>query len=64
MGKKSGSGSGMKNPGHISESVSGIRDGKIWIRDPEWKNFGSEIRDKHPGSATLVVKKYNNAKTL
>ncbi len=54
----------MKNPGHISESVSGIRDGKIWIRDPEWKNFGSEIRDKHPGSATLVVKKYNNAKTL
>jgi hypothetical protein len=28
---------------------------KIWIRDPGWKTFGSGIRDKHPGSATLVV---------
>ncbi len=26
----------------------------VWIRDPEWKKFGSGIRDKHPGSATLV----------
>jgi hypothetical protein len=42
---------------------SGIRDGKIRIRDPRWKNsdpgsemekFGSGIRDKHPGSATLI----------
>ncbi len=24
-----------------------------WIRDPGWKKFGSRIRDKHPGSATL-----------
>jgi hypothetical protein len=23
------------------------------IRDPGWKKFGSGIRDKHPGSATL-----------
>jgi len=28
---------------------------KIRIRDPGWKKFGSRIRDKHPGSATLVV---------
>jgi hypothetical protein len=37
---------------------------KIRIRDPEWKNsdptsgkknFGSCIRDKHPGSATLIL---------
>jgi hypothetical protein len=24
------------------------------IRDPGWKKFGSVIRDKHPGSATLI----------
>jgi hypothetical protein len=47
MGKKSGSGSGMNNPDHISESSETIvwvkkyfnsfmriRDGKIRIRDP------------------------------
>jgi hypothetical protein len=28
---------------------------KIWIRDPGWKTFGSGIREKHPGSATLVL---------
>ncbi len=33
---------------------SGIRDGKIWIRDPGWKKFGSGIRDKHHGFATLL----------
>jgi hypothetical protein len=32
---------------------------RIW--DPEWKEFGSgmekiRIRDKHPGSATMVAK--------
>jgi hypothetical protein len=57
----------MNNPDHISESLetiflgkffdadsgSEIRDGKIRILDPGWKKFGSEIRDKHPGSATL-----------
>jgi hypothetical protein len=31
----------------------------LWIRDPEWKKFGSwmekiRIRDEHPGSAALV----------
>jgi hypothetical protein len=31
-----------------------IRDGKIRIRDPGWKKFGSGIQDKHPGSATLI----------
>jgi hypothetical protein len=25
-----------------------------WIWDPGWKKFGSGIRDKHPGSATLL----------
>jgi hypothetical protein len=36
---------------------SGIRDGDstVRIRDPGWKKVGSGIRDKHPGSATLVV---------
>ncbi len=28
---------------------------KIRIRDPGWKKFGSRIRDKHPGSATLLL---------
>jgi hypothetical protein len=26
------------------------------IRDPIWRQFGSGIRDKHPGSATLQKK--------
>jgi hypothetical protein len=34
MDNKSGSGSGMNNPDHISESESGIRYEKIRIRDP------------------------------
>jgi hypothetical protein len=25
------------------------------IRDPGWKKFGSGIRDKHPGSTTLIL---------
>jgi hypothetical protein len=29
----------------------------VRIRDPGWKKFGSGIRDKHPGSATLVKSK-------
>jgi hypothetical protein len=55
MGQKSGSGSGMNNPDHISESLKtifcvkkpkffdadlGSEMEKIRIRDPEWK-FGS-----------------------
>jgi hypothetical protein len=64
MGKKSGS--GMNNPDHISESLetifwvktlkffdadlgSGIQD-----RGSRMEKFGSGIRDKHPGSATLL----------
>ncbi len=48
----------MNNPDHISESLEPI----FWVkilkfvdagRDPGWKKFGFEIRDKHPGSATL-----------
>jgi hypothetical protein len=26
----------------------------VQIRDPGWKKIGSGIRDKHPGSATLL----------
>jgi hypothetical protein len=51
MGKKSGSGSGMNNPGHISESLETIywvKKLKLFYADPGWKKFGSGIRDKHP----------------
>jgi hypothetical protein len=55
MDKKSGSRSGMNNPDHISESLETI----FWVKilkffeaDPGWKKI--RIRDKHPGSATLV----------
>jgi hypothetical protein len=51
MGKKSGSGSGMNDWNHISEILE-IRDRKN--SDPGSKKFGSGIRDKHPGSATLI----------
>jgi hypothetical protein len=34
-----------------------FRDPGIFlIRDPGWKKFDPGIRDKHPGSATLVSK--------
>jgi hypothetical protein len=43
MGKKAGSGSGMNNPDHISESLETI----FWVKmlkffdaDPGWKKFG------------------------
>ncbi len=64
MGKKSGSGSGMNNPEHISESLETI----FWVKilkffdaNPEWKKFGSgmekiQIRVKHP--ETLVSQLY------
>jgi hypothetical protein len=55
----------MNNPDIISESLKTI----FWVKylnslreirdlgwknsDPGWKKFGSRIRDKHPGSATL-----------
>jgi hypothetical protein len=31
---------------------------KIRIRDLGWKKVGFGIRDKHPGSATLIVGRY------
>jgi hypothetical protein len=30
----------------------------VRIRDPGWKKVGSGIRDKHPGSATLISPLY------
>jgi hypothetical protein len=56
MGKKSGSVSRRNNPDHISEirnHFSGSGMEKIQIRDPGWKKI--QIRDKHPGSATLSL---------
>ncbi len=70
MGKKSGFGSGMNNLNHISESLetnfwakilkffdagpgSGME--KILIRDPSMEKIRIRIRDKHPGSATMVI---------
>jgi hypothetical protein len=58
MGKKSGSGSGMNNPDHISESLETIFCVKIlkfFEADPGsgMEKFGSGIQDKQPGSATL-----------
>jgi hypothetical protein len=61
-GKKSGSGSGMNNPNHTSESLETIfwvkilkffGSGMETIRIRDGKKFGSGARDKHPGSATL-----------
>jgi hypothetical protein len=58
MGKKSGSGSGMNNPNHISESLESIFWVNILDADPGWngiEKFGSGIRDKYPGSTTLLT---------
>jgi hypothetical protein len=51
--RRPGSGSGMNNPDHISESLETI----FWViilkfsyADPGWKTFGSGL---NPGSATL-----------
>jgi hypothetical protein len=42
MGKKSGSGFGMNNPDHISDSLeTGIQNLKKL--DPRWKKFGSRV---------------------
>jgi hypothetical protein len=60
MGKKSGSGFGMNNPDHISESLETL----FWGADPRWKKYRSGIRDakfesgiqdKHPGAETLGI---------
>jgi hypothetical protein len=70
MGKYSGSGSRMNNPGHISESLETIfwvkilkffdaipdpRSGMERIRIRDKKKLGSGIRDKIPGSASLFL---------
>jgi hypothetical protein len=61
MCKKSRSGSGMNIPNHISESLETVflfkntGSGIFFTRDPGWKKFKSGIRDKHPGSATVVL---------
>jgi hypothetical protein len=58
MGKISGSGSGMNNPDHISESLQKffwVKILKFFNADPGWKKFESGIRDKNPGSATLLL---------
>jgi hypothetical protein len=71
MGKKSGSGSGIwvwdEQPGSYFRELKTIFCVKIlkfFDADPGWKKFGSgmekiRIRDKHPGSATLVQRKNN-----
>jgi hypothetical protein len=49
MGKKSGSGSGMNNPDHISESLKnfvGVKMLKFFIADSGWKTFGFVIVEK------------------
>jgi hypothetical protein len=52
MGKISGSGSGMNNPDHISESLEQF----FWVKILQFFDAdpGYGILDKHPGSATLV----------
>jgi hypothetical protein len=35
------------------ETIFWIKILKLFDSDPGWKKFGSGIRDKHPGSATL-----------
>jgi hypothetical protein len=42
----------------------GSRMEKIRIRDPRWEKCGSGIRDKHPGSATLLVFTLNNRSSV
>jgi hypothetical protein len=50
MDKKSGSGSGMNNPDHISYFWFKIL--KFFDADPGWKKFGSgmeKVRIRYPG---------------
>ncbi len=63
--RKSASGSGMRDeqPGpyflelrnHFFLGFLGLKysNSLMRIRDPEWRQIGSGIEDKHPGSATL-----------
>jgi hypothetical protein len=56
MSKKSGSGSVINNPDHISESLENIftvKNLKFFVVDPGWKKIGSGIRERKnsdPGS--------------
>jgi hypothetical protein len=58
MGEKSGSGSGMNSPDHISESLETIffkvKILKFFDAHPGWKKIGCGIRDKHHGSTTTL----------
>jgi hypothetical protein len=59
MGNKSGSGSGMNNPDHISKNLKQFfgLNYLLRIRDPGCKKFGSEIRDGNnldPGSGINI----------
>jgi hypothetical protein len=45
-----------KDPGSRMETV------RIW--DPGWKKVGSGIRDKYPGSATLVANTLDGKKII
>jgi hypothetical protein len=66
MGKKSGSGSGVNNPDHISQSLKpffGLKDlnSIMRIRDPEWKYSDPEsgmengrIRDLGSGKTSRI----------
>jgi hypothetical protein len=36
------------------ETIFGLKQLKFFDADPGWNKFGSRIRDKHPGSATLL----------
>jgi hypothetical protein len=60
VGKKSGSGSGMNSPDHIYECLDTIFPVKIlkfFDADPGsgMEKIRSGIRDKHTGSATLIL---------
>jgi hypothetical protein len=62
MGKKSGFGSEMNNPDHIFREPRNknkflILNSLMRTWDPGWKQSSSGIRDKHPGSATLLTRK-------
>jgi len=67
MGQISGSGSGIRirdeQPGpyflELRNHFSGLKylNSLMRIRDLRWKKVRSGIRDRHPGSATLLYRK-------
>jgi hypothetical protein len=62
MGEKSGSGSGMNNPGHIlpraEKQFFGLKylNSSMRIRDPEWKKIGSGINIRITAGTVSDVK--------